>query len=212
MKKLVFQYYFKEKLFLDERDDIGKDILPYSMKSVMAYAQKIEADYKLCTNRNFPHLSIQCEKLRVLEEKDYDKILVVDTDVIIPQSITINIFNEYRDAKLALRGSPPPLRFMSSINSGVVIWDKEIINLLQEDYKELFDKNFHRRSFKVWHDENFIQECWVKHDFEITPLDKKWNCNGEEFHDWNHKANFIHYGADERARLVFKEEYWKDKL
>ena len=114
MKKLIFQYYFDDKLFLDKRDDIGKAILPYSIKSVMAYAQKIGADYKLCANRNFPHLPIQCEKLRVLEEKNYDKILVVDTDVIIPQSITINIFNEYRDVKLALRGSPPPLRFMSS--------------------------------------------------------------------------------------------------
>ena len=212
MKKLIFQYYFEHPVFNDKRDDVGKVILPYSIKSVMAYAQRIGADHKLYTDRKLPLLGPNFEKLRALAETEYDKVLVIDTDIIIPKETSSNIFEEYKDSKLALRCSPKHLGYMSSINSGVVLWDKELMELLQQDYYDLFKDIMPRKDIGLWNDEKFIQECYMKHGFDFTPIDWVWNCHGEEFHDLNHIAYFIHYGSTERDRFIFDEKYWVDKL
>ena len=212
MKKLISQYYFETEYYGGIRDEVGKVILPYSIKSAEAYALRVGADYKLYTDQNLPHLAVQCEKLRALTETEYDKVIVIDADIIIPKELEKNIFEEYKDSKLALRCSPKHLGYMSVINGGVVLWDKELIELLQQDYYDLFKNITPRKDIAWWNDEKFIQECFMIHGFDFTPIDWAWNCTGEEFHDWKRKAYFIHYGTCDRARLVFDEKYWVDKL
>jgi len=219
MKKLIFQYYFEVnetwEYYGGIWDEYGKAILPYSIKSVKEYAKRIGADYKLCTDRKLPHLRVECEKLRALSETEYDKVLVIDTDIIIPKEIEKDIFEEYKDSKIALRCSPKHLGYMTKLNGGVVLWDKEMIEFLQQDYYDLANNivpPVNDGSAIPNNDEKFIQECFMTHGFEFTPIDWAWNCDGEEFHEHGNKAYFIHYGTSERVRLIFDETYWVDKV
>jgi hypothetical protein len=212
MKKLIFQFFKEQPLFHgDERDTLGVQIVPYSIRTVSNYAQRIGADYKFVSNRKFNHLpSVHSEKLQCLMETGYDKVLALDTDIIIPPDTEIDIFNEYRHSQLALRGSPKHLGLMSRINGGVVLWDKQTIELVQPMLNELLQLNTKRDL--MWHDEHFIQSCWMEYDIGVTGLKWEWNRNGEEYHDWKQPAYFIHYGAVTEARLAFDKKHWDDRL
>lgn len=96
-------------------------LIEHSIHQFRHYAGLIAADYHLFTEPVFTHHHPQLEIFRVLD-MDYDRILTVDTDVII--NSFADIFEHSHPTKLSACWRPDG---GDHINSGVLIWGSEAL-------------------------------------------------------------------------------------
>ena len=188
------------------------------MLSMSKYAERIGADYYVTTDPSIRFYSVHFEKFQFVNlfEQGYDRVLVVDADVMATPNAR-NIFEEYPKSEYlyALDESlytdtselvnPLARQFNRMwpenskgspifINGGVVLYSMKTIAPLDQigSYNEIED------IFKSGNEKSYLNYVMVTHDTPVLNIDKKFNWmdfgNGDPEND-RYNADFIHYSG-----------------
>lgn len=216
-----------------------KKLFNTSVESITHYADRIGVpiveltESKIRGDRlKFEFISAAVEKFQiasVLEE--YDRVLSLDVDILINPNAP-NIFDFYAPGNLYAReegvnpdgeedatffeekyGVTYPLidGHKRVLNTGVVLWDKGALPVLQdfdlEDWTPSFDKG-------TWGGEqSYVNMKLCKHGIPVGLLDKKWNWLLFEKEDLEKRkeAFFVHYACAEFKELLLADSQtlWK---
>ena len=165
----------------------------------------------------------------------YDKMLYVDWDVIISPG-TDNIFkslagckfgarcfphfknsgeedyNQYYDKFKAAFNIEASFELENYFNSGIILTDRETVNLLLPEMYEMSNKIDKEYGDKIVNSEMYIREEFLtnyivqKNNINITPLDTKWHMS---YRNINARGNeFVHFNCKEQSdKHMFIKNY-----
>lgn len=230
MNRLILQTWYDDTHGLHIYENKWTSQIKESSKdSVYKYSKKFNnIDYCLIENEKYFKSTDNCtiEKLRVFDKQfsKYDQILVLDLDIIVKED-SPNIFDFYCQSEFVIRGSgadstywtklPTSDDLMSTINGGVVLWSRKILDVCYDEVMTVHNGNYVDNNTTVYSDEDLIRDLYIYskfvlgYEWRVEHLERMFNRFSIEYHDMNKPGYFIHYGGDNRNTRL--KELWNER-
>lgn len=168
MKNLILQVHVPMQIKRSQTTfSYNPELYNESVKSITKYAKRIEVDYKLITESQFPHPAFDRFQLFNSEFQEYDQIMYVDCDMMLHEG-TPNLL-EWTQTQPQTFFATPDKGCVDYFNSGFFIIKRPLINSLQPLINETVSK--HLRS--EWKDQDAFNSI-LPHD-EWCKLSRDWN-------------------------------------